>query len=251
VLDFNGVSAGGVAVDAVNAALNAAGAIYVGTAGFENTDLDKIYDIGYEYLFVPIGNLDAVQVWEGGNPEGTWQRPDGPDQLSWQFDERTYADFTVAGGCTPETECTAGFECGTDDNGCGGTINCGTCSGEDTCENNVCVPTGCVPLTECTAGFECGTDDNGCGGTINCGTCGTTTSCVDNTCESGLPNAGHLPAMYLLLLLSEQEDCVPKTECTAGFECGEEDDGCGGNINCGDEPCGVDSECVDNVCVED
>ena len=38
-----------------------------------------------------------MNVWEGAIPEGTWARPPDPDQLSYQADERTYADFTLAG----------------------------------------------------------------------------------------------------------------------------------------------------------
>ena len=46
------------------------------------------------------------------------------------------------------TECSDGFECGVEDDGCGGTIDCETCSGEDTCEENVCVPPVCIPMPQ-------------------------------------------------------------------------------------------------------
>src|SRR5262249_33006584 len=40
--------------------------------------------------------------------------------------------------CNP-TSCSAqGFNCGSTDDGCGNTLDCGSCSGSDTCSNNVC-----------------------------------------------------------------------------------------------------------------
>ncbi len=155
-------------------------------------------------------------------------QPDSSDQLSWNADERTYADFTAVSGCNPETECTLGFECGTDDDGCGGTIDCGTCGTGESCADFVC-ESDCIPGTECLSWYECGVTNDGCGGTIDCGTCGTGESCVNNICES---------------------TCTPATECTDGFNCGEEDDGCGGTIDCGKCGAGEDA-CVDNICIDD
>jgi hypothetical protein len=69
-------------------------------------------------------------------------------------------------GCTPAT-CPAG-QCGTLDDGCGGTITCG-CTGFDTCGGGgVAGMCGCTPATSCPAGFQCGTIDDGCGGTVDC-----------------------------------------------------------------------------------
>jgi hypothetical protein len=50
--------------------------------------------------------------------------------------------------CIPATECTAGFNCGEESDGCDGTIDCGTCSGEDTCVDNICVDDNLVGIID-------------------------------------------------------------------------------------------------------
>jgi hypothetical protein len=65
-------------------------------------------------------------------------------------------------GCTPTTCAALDKNCGAVANGCGSNLDCGTCSGYETCGGagvaNVC---GCTP--HCTGGCCGGT--NGCGGT--------------------------------------------------------------------------------------
>ena len=93
VYDFSDNPTAAAAVDAVNAALNAANANTVGSAGQPGT---PIFDVGFN--FVPIGQIKAVQVWEGAigsETAGTWIRPTDSDLLSYTFDERTYADFPL------------------------------------------------------------------------------------------------------------------------------------------------------------
>jgi hypothetical protein len=153
---------------------------------------------------------DPPRTWYGGFPRATWTMPSAPftidpasDHGSWSGDrysiymwitrmsdgntaytrKSSMRDVWPVKTCIPATECTEEFNCGTEADGCGGTINCGTCSGEDTCEDNVCV---CIPTkTECTAGFNCGEEDDGCGGTIDCGSCGAgEDACVDNICNN-------------------------------------------------------------------
>jgi hypothetical protein len=93
------------------------------------------------------------------------------------------------GCCTPATSCPAGQTCGTASNGCGGTINCGTCTAPETCGGGgmpgVC---GCTPATSCPAGQTCGTASDGCGGMLNCGTCGQCQTCTGNACVSVADN---------------------------------------------------------------
>lgn len=68
--------------------------------------------------------------------------------------------------------------CGTLSDGCGETINCGTCDlPGDSCAGggvtNVCghsLPS-CTPTSCAAEGKDCGTMSDGCGGTLNCGTC--------------------------------------------------------------------------------
>lgn len=62
------------------------------------------------------------------------------------------------------TSCSAaGANCGTISDGCGGTLDCGSCSG--VCDNGVC----CTPETCISLGKSCGSYSDGCGGTLNCG----------------------------------------------------------------------------------
>jgi len=66
-------------------------------------------------------------------------------------------------GCTPTASC-AGKNCGTVDNGCGVILDCGTCTGGQTCSNNVC---SCPPnFLFCSAQCVDGTRNP------NCGRCG-------------------------------------------------------------------------------
>src|SRR6202034_1576476 len=70
--------------------------------------------------------------------------------------------------CTPKT-CTAlGFTCGTQDDGCGNALECGTCAAGKVCNTGQCA---CVPTTCPALGVACGTVDDGCGGALQCGTC--------------------------------------------------------------------------------
>jgi hypothetical protein len=78
------------------------------------------------------------------------------------------ADRVDAKNCTPKTCATLAAQCGTIGDGCGGTLDCGTCNFGDVCTNNSCV---CAPYC---GSRECGSD--GCGG--SCGTCGTNETCT-------------------------------------------------------------------------
>ena len=72
--------------------------------------------------------------------------------------------------CTPTTCTEAGVECGTIDDGCGGVLDCGQCTGNGICgatQQNIC----CEPLGCHDYGLECGTVDDGCGNELNCGEC--------------------------------------------------------------------------------
>ena len=126
-----------------------------------------------------------------------------------------YAGIVVS--ATAATTCPAGDNCSTVANGCGGSVNCGTCTAPQTCGGgtpsnaNEC---GCTPITTCPAGDNCGTIANGCGGTVNCGTCTTPQTCG---------GAGK----------SNQCGCTPITTCPAGDNCGTISNGCGGTVNCG------------------
>lgn len=69
--------------------------------------------------------------------------------------------------------------------GCGGTLDCGTCTGGKQCGAgglpNQCA---CVPTTCSAQGFNCGTIPDGCGTTLDCGSCTAPKLCGG----SGKPN---------------------------------------------------------------
>ena len=112
------------------------------------------------------------------------------------------------GSCTPKTCAGQGFACGTQNDGCGGAIECGACSAGAPCVEGKCA---CTAKTCPNVGATCGTVDNGCGGALDCGACTTAgEACSQNKCA-----------------------CQPKN-CTArGANCGMVPDGCGNTYDCG------------------
>jgi hypothetical protein len=89
--------------------------------------------------------------------------------------------FTEA-TCTVATSCAAqGANCGTIPDGCGGTINCGSCSSPQTCGGGgVANQCGCTPNAVCTN--RCANIPDGCGGLVNCGGCAGGMSCISTFC---------------------------------------------------------------------
>jgi hypothetical protein len=133
----------------------------------------------------------------------------------------------------PKTCLSLGITCGAAGDGCGNTIQCGTCTAPDTCGGggtpSVCGnSTPCVPKTCTTLGDTCGQQGDGCGNVIQCGTCTLPQTCggggTPNACgaaPSG-PDSGPPPS------------CTPATCATAHANCGQVADGCGGlTPNCG------------------
>jgi len=133
---------------------------------------------------------------------------------------------------------TLGKNCGSVSDGCGATLDCGscivpheTCGGSNT--PNVC---GCIPAfaDSVCPGLECGFVSDGCGGQVPCGECEVGTCGTDNICES--------------------PPCTPLTYSTGGCEqpvpifgflqqvCDRSiPDGCGGTLNC--VTCGQNTFC--------
>ncbi len=130
--------------------------------------------------------------------------------------------------CTPATCAELGRECGSWDDGCGGTVDCPACAGEQSCAaDGQCVDE-CVPASCAELGKECGSWDDGCGGTLDCPACAGEQSCdADGQCV---------------------DECVPLSCAELGRECGSWDDGCGGTLDCpacsGDQSCDADGQCV-------
>ncbi|MFO0679219.1 MAG: hypothetical protein U0169_22010 [Polyangiaceae bacterium] len=133
--------------------------------------------------------------------------------------------------CTKRTCGQQNANCGTVSDGCGGTLDCGTCTAPQTCGGagtpNQCGGTGCVKRSCSEAGATCGQVADGCGGLIDCGPCNAPQTCGGG----GTPNQCGNPS------------CTPKTCAELGVNCGPAGDGCGGLIlTCGDctgsEACG-------------
>jgi hypothetical protein len=82
--------------------------------------------------------------------------------------------------CSPVTCASAGLTCGSASDGCGNTINCGTCASGETCSVNRCES--CAPATCSSLGKDCGSWANGCGGEVSCGTCGGGMVCQSGVC---------------------------------------------------------------------
>jgi hypothetical protein len=180
----------------------------------------------------------------------------GSSQVSGEFssDASTSEDggITEAGNllpvdgsaqsCTPKTCADSGYTCGMNGDGCGGTLDCGTCTAPQYCGGGgysqcgggvVTAPDGgtvtiCTPFTCATSPngpYNCGMTGDGCGGTISCGTCPASQFCGGggfNQCggSTGLGSDGGVP-------------CTPVTTCPAGQNCGEAANGCGGLLACG------------------
>jgi RHS repeat-associated protein len=134
--------------------------------------------------------------------------------------------------CAPATCASLGQNCGAVPDGCGGTLDCGTCASPQTCGGggvpNVC---GCTPTTCGAQGKDCGSISDGCGGGLECGTCTPPQSCGGG----GVPNVC---------------GCTPTTCAAQLASCGTVPDGCGGTLGCGS--CTLPQTCggggVPNAC---
>src|SRR5215471_6376907 len=84
--------------------------------------------------------------------------------------------------CIASTCASRGYSCGQNGDGCGGILDCGTCTGSEVCGGGgfskcgvVSSATdggsGCVPTTCAALGYDCGPAPDGCGGLLQCGTC--------------------------------------------------------------------------------
>ena len=165
-------------------------------------------------------------------------------------------DGSVVNHCTPYTCAnvphpgpTGTLTCGSAGDGCGGTLNCGSCTSPQYCGgggynqcggNNGQLPDGgnpCTPITTCPNGQDCGQAADGCGHLI---TCGTGTCPYPQYCGGGGPskcggNTGLNP--------DGSVPCTPLTTCPNGQNCGQASNGCGGLITCGSGSCTAPQFC--------
>lgn len=99
----------------------------------------------------------------------------------------------------------ANATCGSQSDGCSGTVDCGSCPSGQTCGGagvpNQC-GSSCTPLTCSDIGATCGPQGDGCGNPIDCGSCG-----ADQVCR-GTPSACQ-PAVACTNFCQRQATCAP------------------------------------------
>lgn len=115
--------------------------------------------------------------------------------------------------CTPTTCAEKGADCGSIPDGCGGSLNCGSCASPSTCGGggtpNVCGTSNtCVPKTCASLEKNCGSVSDGCGGTLNCGSCTSPATCggggVPNVCGTGTTTGGtSTPANFKVAFIGD------------------------------------------------
>ncbi len=91
--------------------------------------------------------------------------------------------------CTPGTCGSLGYSCGTQGDGCMGTLDCGACASNQACTGGKCV-TVCTPKTCAQIGATCGAQSDGCNGIVQCGTCSGNQSCVGLACATSASCTG-------------------------------------------------------------
>jgi hypothetical protein len=98
--------------------------------------------------------------------------------------------------CIPTTCASASADCGLLGDGCGGTLNCGTC-GTGTCgasgAANVCGAGSCKPKTCAELSAQCGQVSDGCSAVLDCGGCPSGQACgasAVNQCATPPPAWG-------------------------------------------------------------
>jgi hypothetical protein len=126
--------------------------------------------------------------------------------------------------CTKLTCEGQGIECGAAGDGCGGALECGTCT-TGICGGvspGKCGLPECKPRTCADQGIECGAAGDGCGKPLDCGTCTT-----------GICGGGGKPGVC------GNATCTPQTCSQQGIQCGPAGNGCGAPIACGDCPPGL------------
>ena len=158
--------------------------------------------------------------------------------------------------CVPQTCRTLDLTCGTPPDGCGGSLDCGSCDPPGTCVltdglGGVCQ---CVPVTCGQLGVQCGMHSDGCVGTLDCGTCASG-SCDGNQCVGGSCGNPTQPccsdAGCNTGSVCSDAGCLAcgaiGETCCSGMTCTESDTICAGGF-C--EPCGMQGKdcCSGNSC---
>ncbi|MGH7272738.1 MAG: hypothetical protein ACREJ3_20100, partial [Polyangiaceae bacterium] len=199
-------------------------------------------DVGrwaYSFIFAVAASLAVAACGGAGGNEagGDASLPNNGFHQSFLQDGGKHPPVTNS--CTPRTCQDLGYTCGTNSDGCGGTIDCGSCATPDycggggfsKCGNPLTPPDGgpiCTPKTCMDLGYTCGPNSDGCGHEIDCGTCVSPAFCGGggkfSVCGGDLTKSADGGAK-----------CAPITCATLGNTCAAQGDGCGGMVG----PCGT------------
>ncbi len=170
-----------------------------------------------------------------------------PDRDASTYDGPTGGGFTAdasvnsANPCTPATCSGLGYDCGPNADGCGKTLDCGTCTAPDKCGvggfskcgNPLIAADGgiaCTPKSCADLGYDCGQAGDGCGNVIDCGGVGACTG-VAYCGGGGFSQCGG----NFVTAADGGATCMPATCTSLGYNCGAAGDGCGGTVG----PCGT------------
>ncbi len=145
---------------------------------------------------------------------------------------------TQGKSCKPQTCATLGYNCGINGDGCGGTVTCPKCSGNDVCgvggyskcgdpSTTASGAPACTPSTCASLGVNCGMVGDGCGHVLDCGP-------VDCS-GAGLCGGGGFDKCGGVAPVEGGTACIPGTCASFGYNCGMAGDGCGNAIG----PCGA------------
>jgi hypothetical protein len=173
----------------------------------------------------------------GGKPDGGAGGTGTPDLSvvvqDMSVSTGSYPDLAGAPPPCKMTCASLGANCGLQGDGCGGMMDCGSCTLPQTCGGggtpSVCGGTaGCIKRTCQQANAGCGPAADGCGGILDCGSCNNPgESCggggVPSQCGKSIgtiaDGGGNL--------------CTPIDCATQGIHCGPAGDGCGHMLDCG------------------
>ena len=174
------------------------GIVDIKLTGDTESTIQTETDGSYRFRRIGSGSYTVTPDVAGHDPI----RGFDPESTSVTVNRRHVTGIDFSATCVAATECTEGFNCGTEDDGCGGTIDCGgdSCGAGESCVLNIC-ELDCIPTTELCDGL-----DNDCDGSVDedltqatscgvgaCSSTGTETcsagSWTGDTCSSGTPSA--------------------------------------------------------------
>jgi hypothetical protein len=119
----------------------------------------------------------------------------GLPAVVYSYDQIGNLTSQVPAACQATTCAAQGKTCDTMSDGCGATLNCGSCVVGQVClSSGVC----CQPTTCAAQGMNCDSISDGCGGTLSCGTCPAGYVCGGNNVCICAPGALCCPAGYTL-----------------------------------------------------